>query len=414
MKICTLKDNLMLLVGIVLSINIYTFAIDKIQFAYLIFYLGIFLILLFYNFNKIRINISFLLLFLCIITILFSSLLYTADFPTGLRFSMFFIVFLGIQILLINNNEWHSSFYYTILILGYVFVAATIFAYFFPKLFIRLFFPLFNEKSKIIMLRLMNVGAQVGLTNQTAKNGFLISVGLGILINAKLKHNRKQNVTLFVSVIIFIVALIMTKKRSLILANAISILIISYFNHKIRPFIKIIILAGFIAIIIFIMTSSITFDEFTVANLNEFSSGRINILRCGLELFKEKPFFGHGIYSTPVLLERFGLYGIQQMHNIYLQFLVEFGILGACFLISILLIIYVKTYRLTKKIYYYGNTNAKSMLRSSLYIQSMWLIYGFFGNPFTEHVFLLTYMLFSSIAMYYNKIIFINSDRNPT
>ena len=407
------KSKLFTIIGIILAVNIYTFAIDIIQFTYLIFYIFIFSVLLLSNFKyTIRYGTE-IIIFAIPITSLFFSLLYTYDFIRGYKFTLFFTVFLFIQIILSNRNDWHKSFLYSILILSSIIVAATYIGYFFPDLYLKWFLPLFNDKSQIVMLRLMKAGAQVGLTNQTAANGFLISIGLGVIIN-QLLHSKKSKVLMYLFITIYIIALIMTLKRSFLIANIVCITImfclnLKFNNKRLNYFVKTLVVISVTLMVMFILEPftpvfNKVVERFTITDFGDFTSGRLRIYKSGYELFKERPFIGNGIYSTPSLLnDKFGLYGIQQMHNIYLQLLVELGLIGAIIFITLIVTIYLMTYRLLKKSYCYNQKNLKFVLGTSFYIQNLWLIYGFFGNPLTEHTFLLTYLLFLSIPLYYYK-----------
>lgn len=401
--------------GILLAFNIYTFAIDKIQFSYLAFYLFILSILILYSLKCfIKFRLQTIIYLIPIIYLLF-SLIYSRNINVGLKFFMFFFVFILIHIMLTQEDGWHKGFCKTILIMSYIFVIITILAFFFPTTYIKFVFPLFKKESQDIMLRLINVGAQVGMTNQTVKNGFLISLGLGILVN-KLLTKKESKIIIYSSIMLYIVALFMTLKRSFIVAHIASILIIFYLNlkfdnKKINKFIKFIFAAISILVFLLLLEPFIpiierTIARFTIVASQDFTSGRLDIYKAGMELFKERPLIGNGAYSTPTLLgQKFGLYGYQQMHNIYLQFLVEFGLLGTCIFMGLIIKAYIVTYKLYKSYFHY-NTEIKFRLGFALYTQSMWLIYGFFGNPFTEHIFLLTYLLLLSITFYYrNKII---------
>ena len=205
------KNKLVEIVGSILVINIYTFSIDKIQFSYLVFYISIFLILLFCNFkDSIKYNPK-MIVSLVPVSYLFFSLIYAYDFNKGFRFTLFFTTFLLIHIILGSRDDWHKSFYKTILVMSSILVAVTFFSYFFPSLYKGLFLPLFSQEKQIVMLKLMSAGAQVGLTHQTAVNGFLISIGLGILVNALINY-KKSKLLIYSSIIIYTIALIMTLK----------------------------------------------------------------------------------------------------------------------------------------------------------------------------------------------------------
>lgn len=78
-------------------------------------------------------------------------------------------------------------------------------------------------------------------------------------------------------------------------------------------------------------------------NWNE-TSGRLNIYKYSWSIFKQKPFFGHGINSIYYL----GLTGAYS-HNIFLDLLVDGGIIYFSFFNFLLLYIIIKIYFLFKK-----------------------------------------------------------------
>ena len=148
----------------------------------------------------------------------------------------------------------------------------------------------------------------------------------------------------------------------------------------------------------------IIIERFTFTNLRDFTSGRNYIYLAGFDMFYQSPLIGHGIYSVPsVFAIKYNLLGIQQMHNIYLQFMAELGIIGTIIIVTIIIYNYQKTFRVFRKAYSNKNLKLKFMIGSSFYVQTLWIIYGFFGNPFTEHVFLLIYILATAISYYYYK-----------
>ena len=114
------KSKSMGIIGMILALNIYAFAIDKIQFSYLIFYIFVFLVLLFLNFKY---SIKFgseIIIYLIPVIYLFFSLIYTYDFNKGFKFVLFFFVFILIHIMLSKNKGWHRSFCTTVLIVSYI------------------------------------------------------------------------------------------------------------------------------------------------------------------------------------------------------------------------------------------------------------------------------------------------------
>lgn len=401
------------IIGFLLALNIYTFAIDKIQFSYLLFYIGVLAILIFAAFIK---NTKFgneIFIALGFAVYLFFTLLYTYDFQRTFRYGLFVLVFILIHILLTKENYWHKTFYKSIFVFSIIIVFGTFVSFFFSDVYRELFFPLFDMDSQSTIDILIRRGAHTGFTNQTSANGFLLSVGLGLLFSMVFtRHN--SNLWVKIMMILSIIALFMTMKRSFILANIISISILIYLklkveNRKINKILKIFsgsIAIGIVLIVIspYVPVIQNTIERFAITDEGIYTSGRDIIYIYGIEMFLSSPLIGWGLDSvSPFLAHNFGLAGIQQMHNIYLQLLAETGIIG--FVVSMIAFtkMYSISYIAAKQGYNYCDKKVKYVLISSLYVQTVWYIYGFFGNPITEHVFLLANLLFFSVSLFYYK-----------
>ena len=77
------------------------------------------------------------------------------------------------------------------------------------------------------------------------------------------------------------------------------------------------------------------FDPQTSGDLYEYTSGRTKIWRCGLGLFMERPFFGHGRASfSPLIIERCKIRAVA--HNQYLSHLVQYGLIGLAIFVALL------------------------------------------------------------------------------
>jgi O-antigen ligase len=79
------------------------------------------------------------------------------------------------------------------------------------------------------------------------------------------------------------------------------------------------------------------FDPSKSESIETYSSQRINIWLRSIQLFVERPIFGHGQNTIQSLME-LRLWGKKRVaHNQYLNYLVEFGIIGCAFFILLLL-----------------------------------------------------------------------------
>jgi len=344
-----------------------------------------------------------------IIYLFFSSFISQGKY-ISFRYTIFFTVFILLALILSKFDNWHNTFINSIMFISYIFVIVTIFAYFFNDIYIKIFFNLFSNESKIVMKRFMRNGAQVGLTNQTANNGFLISIGLSLLL-AKI-GKQKGKIFFYLSILLYILALLMTLKRSFIIANIIAFLFVYYIEYKfsgkkIKKMFLFIFGISLLIIILLIIQSffpiiNVMLERFTLSsNLNNFSSGRFSIYSSAIQLFKENPVFGTGINTGAFILDnRLGGWKIQQVHNVYIQLLMELGLIGTFIFLFVMILVFLKSYKILKK-YYFVEKEIVYKLKVSIYVQTFWLIYCFFGNPFTTYTFLVTYFLFSAIPMYY-------------
>lgn len=415
MKKISIKTNniMMFFVGLILPIIIYTSFIDKITFPIYYYYFPMLLFLFFYSlYKKIKFEIKTTIFVLIHVLYLFFSSFLSQNKYISFRYSIFFTVFILIALILSKFDSWHIIFFRSIVFISSIFVFITFLSYFFNDIYKNLFFDLFSTESQIVMQGLMRRGAHVGLTNQTANNGFLISVGLALLISKIKKGNN--NILVYISIVLYSLALLMTMKRSFVIAHLISITIIYLIDYKFskRKFKKMSsLIFSIIVVVIIIMTLQLYFpainvfaSRFTIdinnINLNKLSSGRIEIYNAALDVFGDNPVLGTGVDTGSFILDARLNRSLQQVHNVYIQLLMELGLSGSLIFFGGFFVIYFKTYKVLKY-YYLKDKDISYKLKVSFYIQTFWLIYCFFGNPFTTYTFLLTYFLFSSIAIYY-------------
>ncbi|AQS52646.1 hypothetical protein BW727_100238 [Jeotgalibaca dankookensis] len=407
------SDYFFSIIGIVLAINIYVFAIDNIQFSYLLFFvlllniLFLLVVLKRIKFgNEIFIPVSFSIYALL-------SLIFSYDFTRTFRYSLFVVVFLSIYVILSRVNVWHDAFLKALLFGSIIIVFGTYLSFIFPELYREIIFPFFTSENQIVMDGLIRMGAHTGFTNQTAPNAFLISVGIALLFSRLYSKIDSKLVTKLFFVL-YLLALSMTLKRSFILANVGSVLVLTYLyyraeSNKISVLVKILVgTVGLVSILFmispFIPTIQDTVARFGLTEAGIDSSGRDWIYKLGLRMFLLSPIFGHGMDSVPVFYaNNYGVFELQQMHNIYIQMLAEVGMFITLIVLFLFAINYRVAYKMVKESLKKDDKKATYVLSSSLYIQTFWLIYGFFGNPLTEHTYLLIYLLFSSITLFYFK-----------
>ena len=224
-------------------------------------------------------------------------------------------------------------------------------------------------------------GKLVGFSFQTAITGFYLTLLFSIIFSKFLcsvrKNNVVKNAVYMISLIIIYIFIFLTAKRSFILLIPGGIFIIMCFLLR-KHIRKIIIYFSIMIIVMMILLyKTEAGQELLLRSLgNNWSTGREQINDQMIQIFWNSPLFGNGVCSTLVLLS-----GYQNAHNIYLQVLSESGILGL-FIIVIALIIglseNIKALSLAIK-----NKQNDLMVRATicLFIQIIFLGWGFTGNP---------------------------------
>ena len=113
------------------------------------------------------------------------------------------------------------------------------------------------------------------------------------------------------------------------------------------------------------------FDPTQSETMEKYSSGRLRIWRNSLELFAERPIFGHGPRTVANLMEmRFN--EVKVAHNQYLNYLVEQGIIG----FSLFIMIFLKIFQ----VMWHYEKNTPDLWQKKLYIS---YIAGLIGYAFS-------------------------------
>ena len=104
-----------------------------------------------------------------------------------------------------------------------------------------------------------------------------------------------------------------------------------------------------------------------------------------MRIFKEHPIIGIGPLAT------YSYTGMYLGHNIYVQELEEMGLIGFCGLT------YMLIFNLRRKTQMIREGAREDADYFCVYVQLFFIIYGFFGNPLFSYMFLIPYILFSTL-----------------
>lgn len=277
-----------------------------------------------------------------------------------------------------------------------------LFAYM-PELYVVGIVPLFSEDLQKIGLDMIRTYRLPGLSAHYSTNGMYIA--LGVATSFSLFINRLNPKINFFLLLIALIGLFMIGKRAHLGFSVFAIIVFLWHNYsdsKNKRFwvmgILLLSIAGLsMLFIIFFpslsgtlirMQDSLTSDDITTSRtifwLFAFSS------------FLENPIFGIGWRRIMGVMEH-------DVHNVYLQLLVETGFVGFAFFMFLFLYgirVGVRNYLLIKKMGVEKHTGLKASLTFSIVFQYFFLFYCFTGNPLYDEQTLFPYFLSYSIVIY--------------
>ncbi|WP_105188465.1 O-antigen ligase family protein [Pseudoalteromonas sp. T1lg48] len=182
--------------------------------------------------------------------------------------------------------------------------------------------------------------------------------------------------------ILSIILLLATLSRSGLLSLFLSFFFVSFF--VIKPIQVFRIFLSFILFSMFVYVSLELFFAVDVSNLIEkrvegasSGAGRFELIANAYTLFLEKPILGHGIFNFRDLnMQYFSSH--KYAHNTYMELLVEVGVVGLAFFLSLLLFMTIMAFKL-RKVYPFLIFSVVSLgLMAgtlSLYINSIFLFF---------------------------------------
>ena len=365
---------------------------------------------------------KYIKMFFCWIILILLILVHNASFKYGIYFdSIRFVLVTIFTMALVSFKKWDNKLLKYITVLSLVHVFSTIIFYFSNDLFKNLIMPLFEFPPVGSNNGLE--GFHTGLTNHYSLNGTYCSVAvisLGSLIMMNSIKKEKNKVIYVISFLLSLISLLLIGKRAHLLFCLFPLFLLYYLfspEKKSSKFFKIS-LAGFIVcfiIVILIESGSplgLTFNRFlNISSQGDISNGRFEMWNLAWKEFLNHPILGLGwngyrySYANNLFVagnyaggEYLKGYMYLDTHNVYLQILCEFGIVGFCIFIYALLFPFFKTINLIKQMIMDNKSSNKIKLLSfSFCIQTFMILYSFTGCCINDITFLI-YMLGLGIA----------------
>jgi len=351
--------------------------------------------------TRIRLNSSAMLM--VFIAFAFLSATFSLLQSVSNRFLFIMIMFFVIKLVLEDNFGWQKFFSTLLFLITVLSIAATFLSVIAPNVMLNVAKMFFSGEALDTYILLFDGGSYAGLYGQTGINAYVISIFLAFIVTSLFSENRaKLNYALLA---IGIIALFLTKKRSFLLANIIATLVIFMQNsksdkNKMKKVSRLLflVIAAFLVVRYAPATQGLIEKMMTLENAGDITNGRIVSWEDTIEMWKQSPMFGIG---TNVMNKGYGI----STHNVYIQLLAEMGIFGA---ISYVLLLWT-SFRRSEKIYQdilKDETlinGEKSIYGVSIYMQVIFIVYSFFGNPVYGINFMLPYIVFVGVMDSYQK-----------
>lgn len=267
----------------------------------------------------------YILFFLnCVISLVFSEdLTWSFDYVQRLLFGLLFA-------LAIYENNCEDIFFKAVCFFSLIMLACSFIQLFLPQTYMAIIYPLLSQKESVLVASAIRSHAAVGLTNGTSQNGLFMAIGFCVF-SSKAIFCKKNRVWLSLIAVFFFFMVFASEKRSYsILSVAIFILLLVFSTTKDQRatgkmktiFILLIALLSFCVAMTYLPSMQSISNKFmTLESEGDVSNGRFGLYKTAWEYFLKRPYIGIGVNAAEKVLPG------GAVHNSYLQWLTEFGII---------------------------------------------------------------------------------------
>ena len=349
------------------------------------------------TFKEAKVSINNNIIWLLCVLILCISLLLSSDASSTLRFLLMFLSILFIKIIYESQFRWQDFLIKMFFYCSFIHVFFTILQYLLPSIVTTINSIVLSATDYGSNLTLFGGGNYAGITGQTGINAFYISIFIAIVFSKLLTESNKK-LLLILGLILAIIALFLTAKRSQLVVNGIAMFIVFILMSRNKQGFKLknayipvfVILLGYI-VLNYVPAASHLVEKFNLlSDADDITNGRTDLWELSINIFKEHPIFGVG---AGTILSHIG----EMAHNIYIQLLAETGIVGfSCFTLAFLTSLVNSVIIINKA--RSSSENLKLSLSVGLYLQIYFLLYGLSGNPLYSPIYLLPYMIMITIV----------------
>jgi len=325
----------------------------------------------------------------------------------GWQVEKYFAIIIVFNLLSRGTDKWHKYAVYAMLAAGFFYTFWTFICYFDQNIYNGFVYPLMATQGFI-------PDYKAGFTVSYGTNGLYMAMGVcaytGFFVfNGKFKIKDKKK--LF-GLLILIIGMLLSGKRGQTIALVIAFYVLYYFynsNKKFGRVFKVFLIISLLCLIMYLVSLFIPgvltiIDRFQEqSSKGDISTGRFYMWNNAWILFKWNPLFGYGWrwfrYSQYTLVN-------YDVHNVFLQWLTELGIVGSIPFFAFIIMNIVKAIRLM--ISY--RTNTKIVKEKVLKYISVALMYEVFfivmcatGTAFYQIEYLFPYLVCCGMVHYYIK-----------
>lgn len=344
------------------------------------------------------------------------------DFANGVWFlDYIMIVFFVFLLSAMRTDYWVDTAYNMMMIMGLFHMFWTVVCYLSPAVFQRVVYPIVRSITLYDLSAMYNKGYIMGFNYTNSQDAIYLSMGIiTFLCSTMFSQNKKRRfkITNFTLIVLLIVSLLLTGKRGPIIWVFMAFLMTYYVynsNKKLSRSFKIAALIGIIVTFVYVgsffipeLTNFIDrFKEQIAAG--DITTHRFELWGMGWLGFLRNPIIGNGWFW----FKYNNIFGRNyHVHNCFLQWLCELGIIGSLPFFAFAFSVYVKNFRLIKKIRLGAVSVSNVQMRNlafSLMYQTYFLIYCFAGTTFYEPETLLPWIFSCAIVIYYWRSIYLPS-----
>lgn len=321
-----------------------------------------------------------LVLFILVVISSFIGLSYTTMPSEGMREAILFTFFSVVFWLSLTNSDFIRLFIKWIYIVSIIVVLSSILHFLAPLWFNAIMSQVMREDAYEQLMWSFTIDTTfAGLAAYTSNATFAAAIVFG---NSFLNMTNKKETPIIKSKSLNIVLLVLSmfsiiicSKRGIFVATIVALIVLMFYLYRGRDFLlKFLGIAVLFFVVLIILYNT---NEFVSTFLNRFAgddimTGRDTIYKTLMADFGESNFLiGRGTAATYELAE-------EGAHNIYIQILFDHGIIFS-----------VPYYILLIYNFYLAFKNKCPL---SIFVQTMFLVYGLSGNPLYSNMFMIIYV----------------------